>query len=377
MVRAERSRSTEACPVFATGDHVLVGHGPVRHVGAARRDDADLGAQLRAALGDRGGIAFGTFGFEPHEPARFVVPTRVERVSRSAAIARFVACDADGRVRERIEPWVEAEFATAVEDVLGRMARDRALTKVVLGRWLHLRIDPAPVPDELVGRLLAAHDHAHVFGMPIDATGTAFLVGASPELLVSRFGRTVRSRPLAGSAPRSKDPREDRRRAQRLLASGKDRHEHALVVESIATTLGGLCDRLQVGAAPSLVATDTMWHLATDIVGELRPAVARDVVDLVGLLHPTPAVCGTPTALARTVIAELEPSPRGVMTGAVGWMDGAGDGMFAVTIRSALLDGPWVRMFAGAGIVAGSDPLAEARETTAKLGTMRDVVGPS
>ena len=225
-------------------------------------------------------------------------------------------------------------------------------------------------------RALAARNAAaYVFAADLSAgRGERTLFGASPELLVSRTDRNVVSHPLAGSFPRSNDPAEDQRRAEALQGSAKDRHEHALVVEAIADVLTDYCSELAVPPVPELVPTGTMWHLGTRITGRLAdPGITA--LDLAVALHPTPAVCGVPPDRARAAIAELEGFQRGFYAGAVGWCDAAGDGTWVVAIRCAELSAQGLRLYAGAGIVAGSDPDAELAETEAKFGTMLVVLG--
>nr|BFE82385.1 hypothetical protein GCM10020093_049860 [Planobispora longispora] len=210
------------------------------------------------------------------------------------------------------------------------------------------------------------------FAAPLPGGRT--LIGASPELLVSRRGRTVISNPLAGSAARSADPAEDRRRAAALAASAKDLHEHRLVVEAVADALAPYCADLDVPNGPELTSTETMWHLSTRVTGVLRDP-DTPVLALAAALHPTPAVCGTPRLRARRAIEELEPFDRGFYTGLVGWTDAAGDGEWAVTIRCAEAAGRMLRLYAGAGIVPGSDPDKELAETSAKFRTMLRALG--
>ncbi|WP_344407381.1 isochorismate synthase, partial [Dactylosporangium fulvum] len=252
-----------------------------------------------------------------------------------------------------------------------RQVRAGDYTKVVLARSLRVGapgFDPAPV----VRALAAREPGGYTFG--VDLGGGRTLLGASPELLVARHGRVVTANPLAGSAARSADPAEARRRAAELLRSAKDRHEHAVVSEAVARALRPYCAELTVPAEPSLVCTATMWHLSTLITGAVTdPAVSA--LTLATALHPTPAVCGTPTAAARAAIASLEPFDRGFYTGMVGWVDATGDGEWAVTIRCATADADGLDLFAGAGVVADSDPAAELVETTAKLGTMLAALG--
>ena len=205
---------------------------------------------------------------------------------------------------------------------------------------------------------------------PLRADG-GILVGASPELLLSRRGAIVRSTPLAGTAPRAGDPDEDRANAEALAASSKDREEHAIVVAAVAETLEDLCGDLRWDREPVLEPTANVWHLATRFEGRLRdPAVTA--LDVVAELHPTPAVCGTPRPIARATIAELEPFDRGSYAGPVGWMDAAGDGEWAIALRCARLDGERATLFAGAGIVAGSEPAAEIDETERKFRAFLD-----
>jgi isochorismate synthase EntC len=197
------------------------------------------------------------------------------------------------------------------------------------------------------------------------------LVGASPELLVARHGSTVISRPLAGTTTVLDDGA-----LERLSDSVKDGHEHRLVVRAIVDALAPWCDRLEVADAPEVDTFADVAHLATPVHGRLR-APAADAVSLVRALHPTPAVAGTPTVAALEAIARLEPDGRGRYAGPVGWVNGRGDGEWAVALRGAALDGRRAVLHAGAGIVAGSDPDAEWAETEAKLEPMlRALVRP-
>jgi isochorismate synthase len=179
---------------------------------------------------------------------------------------------------------------------------------------------------------------------------------------------------MAGSVPRHPDPAQDAQRAAGLLRSAKDRDEHAVVADAVGAALAPLCSVLDVPAGPELYRTATMWHLASRVRGRLiDPSLGS--LSLVAALHPTPAVCGTPAEAARQEIARLEALPRGFYSGAVGWQDASGDGEWAVTIRCGEVQGDTVRMWAGAGVVAASDPEAELAETTAKCATMLDALG--
>ncbi|AJR18664.1 isochorismate synthase [Pimelobacter simplex] len=273
-------------------------------------------------------------------------------------------------------------YAGMVEAALAKIATG-ALHKVVLGRCLDVVSTPPLVPAEIIDRLLTTRPGRYVFSVPL-VPGTdagppsdgPILVGASPELLVRREGLSISCTPLAGSVPRSADPDEDARRAEGLRQSAKDLAEHAFVVEAIVHALKEVCVEIEYPATPELLSTDTVWHLATPIRARLADGVdGPSALRLAQLLHPTPAVGGVPTAAANAVIADLEGDLRDWFAGCVGWVDGRGDGEFAVTIRAAVMDGPRLRLFAGAGIVAGSEPASEVRETGAKLATMARVTG--
>ncbi|WGY00991.1 isochorismate synthase [Nocardioides sp. QY071] len=270
------------------------------------------------------------------------------------------------------------EYAAMVSSALEKIASGD-LHKVVLGRCLDVVSTPPLVPAEIIDRLLTTRPGRYVFSVPLgcstDGEGP-ILVGASPELLVRREGAVISCTPLAGSVPRSSDPAEDARRAGELQHSAKDLAEHAFVVEAIVHALKDVCVEIEYPATPELLSTDTVWHLATPIHARLAdPVDGPSALRLAQLLHPTPAVGGVPTAAANAVIADLEGDLRDWFAGCVGWVDRHGDGEFAITIRAAVMDGPRLRLFAGAGIVAGSDPASEVRETGAKLATMARVTG--
>ena len=267
-----------------------------------------------------------------------------------------------------------AQYARAVEEAVRRI-HDSELRKVVLARTVEVVAGRSLDPLRLAHRLRAVDPHAYTFVTPLAPVTSpslaSLLVGASPELLVARRGRTVRSTPLAGSAPRSGDRDEDRANADGLWGSAKNREEHAIVVEAIAETLRPLCVDLRWDPEPVLLETANVWHLATRFEGVLSDP-APTAVDLVAALHPTPAVCGTPIEFARSLVAELEPFDRGGYAGPVGWMDANGDGEWAIALRCAELHGDHATLYAGAGIVADSDPAEEVEETDRKFRAFLD-----
>lgn len=272
-----------------------------------------------------------------------------------------------------------AGYAGAVRRALDLMAGEAgtpdALEKIVLSRSL-LATGARDIDLSALFRRLSADPAATTFLVPLPERGgrPRAMAGATPELLLAKSGARICSHPLAGSARRRADLAEDAAVAAALAASGKDRREHAIVVEFILDTLAPLCRRLFRPEGTALASTSSMWHLGTRIMGEVKdpdlPAAA-----LAALLHPTPAVCGLPRAKAARHIGALEGYDRDFYAGAVGWCDGRGDGAWYVTIRCAEISGPTARLYAGAGIVPGSDPWAEAEETAAKLSALLTALG--
>lgn len=263
-------------------------------------------------------------------------------------------------------------FEAAVSQALAHFEQGD-LGKVVLSRTLELSLgDPLHLPS-LMASLLAKNTRGYTFAVPLETAGDVFL-GASPELLVRRVGNRVILNPLAGSAARRRDAQEDQAVGQALMESDKDLNEHAIVIDAIASVLRPLCRTLSVPARPSLVSTDALWHLSTLIEGELADP-ATTSLDLAFALHPTPAVCGYPTELAREAINRLEPFDRGFFAGFVGWMDACGDGEWAVSLRCARCSPTRATLYAGAGIVPGSVPARETAETQTKFRTMLSALG--
>lgn len=274
--------------------------------------------------------------------------------------------------RVRTQPS-RADYEKAVARALAIIAashRDSApLDKIVLSRSLVLETD-APIDVLALSARLTGDPGAVRFLTPLDPDADGqprHLVGATPEMLVAKTGAAVRSYPLAGSARRSPDPVEDRAAATALMRSDKDQREHRWVVEAILDRLAPLCSDLGAPERPVMVSTRTMWHLGTRITGRLKQPDQVSAAELAALLHPTPAVGGTPRDRAAALIPELEGYDRGFYAGTVGWTDRAGDGAWYVSLRCAEVSGRRARIFAGAGIVDGSNPAEEADETSAKL----------
>lgn len=240
------------------------------------------------------------------------------------------------------------------------------VTKVVLSRQVDVTMGHAVVVADLLRRWHRLEPNCTVFSVP---TPDGQFVGASPELLVERTGLQFRSRPLAGTARRSVSDSGGATPGA-LLESSKDGNEHRLVVEEIDRALRPISTRLSVPDHPDLVHLHTITHLGTGITGTLATEAdgsAPTALDLVSVLHPTPAVGGVPAGQALPLIQRLEPHARGRFAGPVGYVDGRGDGTWMLGIRSMSVRGPSARLTAGVGIVEGSDPESELVETNLKL----------
>jgi len=255
-----------------------------------------------------------------------------------------------------VADW-RAEVAEAVAAI-----RAGHLQKVVLARSVLVRSAMAPDGFDLVHHLDHAYPGCFSFGW---AAGGSVFVGSSPELLLSVSGREVRTNPLAGSAARGEGELEDRALGDSLMASRKDRVEHALVVDDVAARLQAHATDLTVPDVPSLRKVATVQHLSTDIRGVLLEG--SGLFGVLADLHPTPAVGGTPRADATAFIDKIEGIDRGWYAGGIGWVRPSGDGTVALALRCGLIRGSTAHLYAGAGIVADSDPDRELSETRLKL----------
>jgi isochorismate synthase len=258
----------------------------------------------------------------------------------------------------------EGAVARAVERI-----QAGELEKVVLAREVEVEApsdhDPAAVFDVLRGGFPSSYVYAV-------GRGDATFIGATPELLVRRQGQRASTVALAGSIRRSADPSVDDHLGETLLRSGKNRHENLIVAQQIAKALNPYALWVTVAPEPVVIRVANIQHLAVPIRAQLKSPVG--VIELVGALHPTPAVGGEPDDVAQRMIPELEGMDRGWYAGAVGWTDASGDGEFCVALRCALLRGRLASCFAGAGIVGDSDPAQELAETETKLQALLPVV---
>ena len=359
--------------------------GPGRLADAAGEVAAALAAidcDDEVGLPGCGAVAFAALPFADTTPGSVVIPSLV--VGRAEDGTRWVTtvgpADHIGAPADLAAPRTggpgpstytvtstrpPAAWCDAVAAAVERL-RAGELEKAVLAREVVVEADAPIDVVAVLERLRAAYPATMLYA--VDG-----LVGATPELLVSRFGDVVRSHPFAGTTPRTGDPAADARAAASLLASAKDRAEHQITIDMVLDTMLPFCSYVDSEPEPSIVSLANVQHLATLVEGRLSSPPA-DALALVAALHPTPAVCGWPTADALALIAELEGFDRGRYTGAVGWVDADGDGRFGIAIRGAEIDGCRARLFAGNGIVADSDPATELAETRAKLQAMLGAV---
>lgn len=322
-----------------------------------------------------GPLLVGAVPFDPAVPARLAVARDVRWSPPIDRAVHGVAPGSTRALRVDLVPW-PARYKAGVARAVARIAGS-SQHKVVLARAIDVITEVPARAGDIVRSLLFNEADAYVFAVPVGTVRSGarrMLVGASPELVVRRIGRSVVSNPLAGSVPRSPDPVEDRRRAQELLRSPKDLLEHRIVVDAVAKALRPFCARLVVPDQPSVIRTSRMLHLSTRVRGVLADPLPT-ALELAAALHPTPAVCGWPTGFARRVIAEQETFDRQYYTGLTGWMNEAGDGEWVLALRCAEVAGNQLRLYAGAGVVDGSDPASELAETSAKFRTFLSAIG--
>ncbi|MEP6560336.1 MAG: isochorismate synthase [Nakamurella sp.] len=337
--------------------------------------NAGLQVEDAVAAAGSGPVAFVSLGFDDDDVSVAVVPsTIVGTVHGKSFVTRLGTAGADARRNKPVAitppgrvSYSDAEISVAgfTSAVTAATARIRAgeLDKVVLAHDLEAMAAKQVDERFILQRLAKAYPDCWTFAVQ-------GLVGASPELLIRRSGRTIASRVLAGTAWREHLGDEV---SAGLLGSAKDIAEHAYAVRSVADILALACNELSVPAAPVPLELANLTHLSTDIVGRLDERVPT-ALELAARLHPTAAVGGSPTDVARRVIRELEPMDRGRYAAPVGWIDSRGDGEFAIALRCAQINGRNLRLMAGCGIVADSDPETEAREAQIKMIPIRDAL---
>ena len=332
-----------------------------------------------------GPVAFGSFAFSPDSPAGgvLVVPEVVVGHRGDQWWVTTVGMGAVLPPLPRLRPaeppqrtggvtfldgaLSAEEWQGVVADAIRRIG-DGAMEKVVLARDIRARAERPIRPERLLQRLASRYPGCWTFS--VDG-----LLGATPELLVRREKGLVTSRVLAGTIRRTGDDAHDLALAASLARSSKDLEEHEYAVRSVADALAPHCTSTNVPESPFVLHLANVMHLATDVTGVLADSTTS--LGLAAALHPSAAVCGTPTTAAAALIGEIEGMDRDRYAGPVGWMDASGDGEWGIALRCARRDSTdphTLRLFAGCGIVAGSDPLAELAESNAKLLPMREAL---
>lgn len=317
-------------------------------------------------LGQKNPIAIGAIPFDVSQPSCLTIPEWYECLPQIPATTDVNFSSAYLTASECSYQPEKTAFKKMIRNAVDRLKRG-TINKVVLSRMLKLEFRQDVDCNMALSRLINQNPGVFQFRIPIDDNNT--LIGASPELLVRKKNNTFYSNPLAGTWKRDQNPIQDSFNGQLLLNSKKNQLEHSLVVKTVKAQLSPLCNTLQIPKQPSLSQTSNLWHLSTQIQGTLKE-LSTNALQIACLLHPTPALCGAPTGLAKEMIDELEPYDRGLFSGFIGWCDSKGNGEWAVAIRCGIVQPKGIRLFAGAGIVADSDPESEWQETGAKLSTM-------
>ncbi|MBB4932049.1 menaquinone-specific isochorismate synthase [Lipingzhangella halophila] len=342
---------------------------------------ANADVEDSVGLPGTGPVAFGGFTFDPRSSGSTLIVPRVVVGHRAGRVWLTTIVDRPGAHPDALlspvtsaryigplnwsdgtlsaEEWGDA-VATAVQRI-----KAAELNKVVLARDLHAEADNTIDVRTLLFRLARAYPNCYTFC--VDG-----LVGATPELLLRRAGGDVTSLVLAGTRPRGTTPDEDERIASELMASAKETEEHRYAAESLRAALTPLASTIRLPDQPELLRLANVQHLASPASAALRDGVST--FDVIAAMHPTAAVGGTPARAAMDLIRELEGMDRGRYAGPVGWIDARGDGEWGIALRCAHLDGSRARLFAGCGIVAGSDPEAELAEADSKFRVMRSAL---
>lgn len=368
-------------------DEGLVGWGvaaEIRPTGITRFSDADkwwTETVARAEVHDEvnepgsGLVCFGSFAFadDPGDSVLTVPQVVVGRRAGRTWLTLVGGASYAGRSEAAAAPEdvvfsdgaMDGEHWMAVVAEAIRRITAGALGKVVLARDLIATAAEKIDVRWPLQRLATSYPMCWTFH--VDG-----LFGATPEMLVRRERGLVTSRVLAGTIRRTGDDERDLALAAALARSSKDHAEHEYAVRSVADALEPHCSSMTVPETPFVLHLPNVMHLASDVAGVVHDATTVSSLQLAASLHPSAAVGGTPTSAAVALISEIEGMDRGRYAGPVGWMDTTGDGEWGIALRSAEIAGNTVRLFAGCGIVADSDPEAELAETQAKLVPVRD-----
>ncbi len=325
-----------------------------------------------------GPILFTSFAFDPKDTSELIIPKIIIGQRNGKSWITWIGDQKQPEIKKiEISPqsgeitWAngtveEEKWRNQVSKAIDAIKSGR-LEKVVLARDLKANSTTKIDLNNLLQKLEIEYPSTWVF--LVDG-----LVGATPELLVRLNKSLITSRVLAGTIQKTGNEDRDLALAASLAKSSKDLEEHEYAVKSVADSLAPFCSSTNVPESPFVLHLSNVMHLATDVTGVLNDSAKQaDIFTLIENLHPTAAVCGTPTNVAKKLISELETMNRSRYAGPVGWIDAQGDGEIAIALRCGELSDDYksIRIFAGCGIVAGSDPITEYAESQAKLMPMR------
>ncbi|MCC9173448.1 isochorismate synthase [Arthrobacter sp. zg-Y179] len=345
-------------------------------------------------------VAFGSFAFSKRSPfeSRLVVPEIIVGLRDGAGWVTYTTADPDAELNEetakaalarylddlplyresdpadQVLPGMlsESEWKNAVARSVAHVAAGD-LSKIVLARDIAVELGNPLVASQVLRELAVRYRDCWTYS--VDG-----LIGSTPEMLIKVENGTAEARVLAGTLDRATAPDDDPHYAKRVLAgSAKQQHEHQIAIDSLTRSLEPFTSSMTSHTEPFVLELPNVWHLASDVTAELAPdesGLIPTPLTLVEALHPTAAVCGFPTSVAGELISELEHMDRGPYSGPVGWMDAAGNGEWGIALRGAVIESPTkVRLYAGCGIVAGSNPAAELEETWSKFRPMLEALG--
>jgi len=317
-----------------------------------------------------GPVLFTSFAFDQQEESRLVIPKVLVGIKNQTTWITWIGDENQPKLLEKpagaqlpkvtwrdsdIDAW-KKKVRSAVEVI----QRD-SLDKVVLAREIIADVDSPIDPRNVLRKLAKEYPGTWVYS-------NNGLIGATPELLIRLNNSMVVSRVLAGTISKTGDDSKDLALAASLARSSKDLEEHEYAVRSVADALAPFCSSTNVPDAPFVLHLSNVMHLATDVTGAIKEGhKVIDIFSILSKLHPSAAVCGTPTNAAADLIKQFEGINRGRYAGPIGWIDARGDGEQGLALRCGYLKDKEVHAYAGCGIVAGSDAEHEAAESQAKL----------
>jgi len=326
-----------------------------------------------------GPILFTSFSFDENEDSELVIPEVVVGMRNGSSWITWIGDKAQPKLAQSPQMLEDAEYnwgdgslspsewqirvAQAIKEI-----ESTKLEKVVLARDLKVNSHRAIDPRKILRNLSAEYPSTWIFAV-------AGLIGATPELLLRLSRGMVTSRVLAGTISKTGDDEKDLALAASLARSSKDLEEHEYAVRSVADALDPFCTSTNVPESPFVLHLANVMHLATDVTGALIESKKNvDAFTILEKLHPSAAVCGTPTEIAAKLIKDIEGMSRGRYAGPVGWLDASGDGELGIALRCGQILENELRIFAGCGIVAGSNPEKELSESNAKFAPMRSAL---